>query len=552
MNLNDVVEWCRVVHPRHQTRKISDEARACLDAVFPGIPLRTQLELARQGATAAPTCQVCGGPLTTYKPTTKTCSHLCRQQLRRLTGAEEIAQQKKKQTTLARFGVDNPMKCNHITEQVVATKRRKFGGSGQSEQARAQARERMLAKSDHFRSIARQLYGVDNVSQAPSVRDKVVTTLQAKYGATSLSQIPAVQQWREEESIKLLQSLTPNLNLTITPHTQQSSQTKYMVEFECGVCSRQNSMTSGMFKYRCKQGISPCAHCSDSHQRSAAERQIVDWVSSLVPEGVRVNARDVIAPYELDIYLPHHKIAIEYCGLYWHSEDIRTDKLYHLRKHNLCADQGIKLIQIFEDEWRHKSDVVKARIKHMLLTSTRIYARNTVCEPLEREEASAFLEATHVQGVGTFKYAYGLKHNGSLVAVMTFGRPNRSKNGGNQYQWELVRFSSVGSVVGGASKLFRRFVRDHQPTTVLSFSDKRWGDGNLYRQIGFEWRGSTPVNYWYVDFGKCKRIHRYSLRKTDQDDRTKTETQLRREQGWTRIWDCGSDRFLWDSQQAQN
>ena len=46
--------------------------------------------------------------------------------------------------------------------------------------------------------------------------------------------------------------------------------------------------------------------------------KIFEFIKLLVYTEQRV--RDIIPPYELDIYIPDKKIAIEYDGLHWHSE----------------------------------------------------------------------------------------------------------------------------------------------------------------------------------------------------------------------------------------
>ena len=66
----------------------------------------------------------------------------------------------------------------------------------------------------------------------------------------------------------------------------------------------------------------------------------------------------------MDIYIPSKNIAIEYYGIYWHSE-LYVDKDYHLNKTELCNDKGVKLIHIFEDEWVNKQDIVKSRLKNL-------------------------------------------------------------------------------------------------------------------------------------------------------------------------------------------
>ena len=56
------------------------------------------------------------------------------------------------------------------------------------------------------------------------------------------------------------------------------------------------------------------------------------------------NDRTVLHGRELDVYVPEHHIAMEYDGLYWHSEDAGRDKGYHRRKTDDCAAAGISLV----------------------------------------------------------------------------------------------------------------------------------------------------------------------------------------------------------------
>jgi hypothetical protein len=128
---------------------------------------------------------------------------------------------------------------------------------------------------------------------------------------------------------------------------------------------------------------------------------------------------------------------------------------------------------------------------------------------------------------------------------MTFSRENISRN---LQGWEINRFCNMlgMTVAGGASKLFKAFVSDHDPVRVISYSDNRWGDGQMYQNLGFHRDGATPPNYWYHKPNDTKLYHRYSLRKNSDDDQSLTEWQNRQQQGWNRIWDCGSTRWIYD------
>ena len=131
---------------------------------------------------------------------------------------------------------------------------------------------------------------------------------------------------------------------------------------------------------------------------------------------------------------------------------------------------------------------------------------------------------------------------------MTFSKPSKSKGQSkDSYDWELLRFCNKidTTVIGGASKLFKHFVSDYNPNSILSFADRRYSSGGLYTQLGFDSMGNTRLNYWYIDFASVKRVHRFKLRKTADDNPELTEYENRVTKGWSRIWDCGSSKWVW-------
>jgi hypothetical protein len=79
------------------------------------------------------------------------------------------------------------------------------------------------------------------------------------------------------------------------------------------------------------------------------------------------NTRTVIAPYELDIYLPKPKIAFEYNGNYWHKEGINKPMGYHQMKTDMCYGMGIRLYHIWENDWMIDNKFMKECIKRSLL-----------------------------------------------------------------------------------------------------------------------------------------------------------------------------------------
>lgn len=100
--------------------------------------------------------------------------------------------------------------------------------------------------------------------------------------------------------------------------------------------------------------------------RRKTEDQLVSFVESIVGSVVR-NERTICKPKQLDIVCVEQKIAIEFCGLYWHSTNQqRITSEYHFNKFNQCKDAGYTLITVFEDEWRFNQSAVRQRIASLL------------------------------------------------------------------------------------------------------------------------------------------------------------------------------------------
>lgn len=252
--------------------------------------------------------------------------------------------------------------------------------------------------------------------------------------------------------------------------------------------------------------------------------------------------KTLIKPLELDFYIPDYKIAIEFDGLYWHSEYYRPNN-YHLNKYDKCNKNNVKLIHIFEDEWVHKKDIVKSiLLQNFKKNSNKIFARNTIISEINNETYSNFLNENHILGKTNSSIKIGLFHNGKLCSVIGF----KKEGGDNEYN--LNRFCSKINlnVIGGASKLLSFFIKQYNPNKIITFSDKRYSNGELYNQLGFNFVCDVKPTYWYVDYRKIIRYHKFNFRKNKicsnvNDNRSEHEMML--ENKIPRIYDCGLMKF---------
>lgn len=284
--------------------------------------------------------------------------------------------------------------------------------------------------------------------------------------------------------------------------------------------------------------------------RSKAEIEIFDFIKSLCSSAISNNKTILSNRKEIDILLPDKKIAIEFNGLYWHSEKMllatNKSKTSDFEKMNELNLLGYRYIGIFEDEWEDKKEIVKSRLANIIgVTDTKIFARKCTVTEISVKTASEFCRKNHIQGYGKTSHRYGLWYNNELISVMTFSKNNLSRKSNF---WEISRFCNKLNltVVGGASKLFKEFVRKVDPDKVVSYADRRWSTGNLYKTMGLSLEKNTIPNYWYVPRGAINRLHRFSLRKKHNEAKNKTEKELRVEQGFLIIYDCGSSKWIWE------
>ena len=268
--------------------------------------------------------------------------------------------------------------------------------------------------------------------------------------------------------------------------------------------------------------------------KSKIQEELFEWIPI---ENKVSNARGIISPYELDIYLSNFNLAIEYNGSYWHSEG-RKEKEYHLNKTKLCNEKGIQLLHIFDFD---DLDIWKSIISNKLGLNNKIYARKCIIKELEYKEIKDFLIENHLQGSCVSKINLGLFYNEELVEVMTFGKPRFNK----KYDYELLRLCTkkYSNVIGGASKLFKYFIQKYKGS-IISYANRRFSNGNIYKQLGFKELNKTEPNYWYVNgFEILSRYQcqKHKLNSLLEDFKPElSEYENMSNNGYFRIYDCGN------------
>jgi very-short-patch-repair endonuclease len=525
-----------------------------------------------------PRCKYCDGPVKFSGNLKIGYSNFCST---KCSMNSELTIQKRKKTCLKKYNTDHPGKSIVVRKKYEKTCFEKYGVKNVSNIPEVVEKRKKTSLENFGETTALKLdstklklkeyaiknYDVDHLSKSNEIKKQKEETLLNNYGVTNPMYSDILNNKQKNTLFnnhgvtnpmysdifkkKCINNMINKKFKLFINHNDVKEEiinwSGLTLTIKCQDCNSIYNINRELYVLRKNREKIICTNCNPLYNKDSSyvELELKDFIKSLNIEYM-TNDRNIIKPLELDIYLPEHKLAIEFDGLYWHSE-LFKDKNYHLNKTNLCQKQGIQLIHIFEDEWLFKQDIVKSRIKNILgLTENKIYGRKCMIKEINSGESKLFLDNNHIQGNVASKIKLGLYYNDELVSLMTFGQ-SRIIMGGKKNEYELTRFCNKldTNVIGGASKLFKYFINIYKPEKTVSYADLRWSNGSLYNTLNFEFIHDSKPNYWYVL--NNIRKHRFGYRKSilikQGFNINKTEKQIMLERGIYRIYDCGNKLY---------
>lgn len=545
------------------------------------------------------TCVICGSQIEIKYPEyiPKTCSMECRMKLRDQTclekygtkdpGNSEAAKEKRRQTNLARYGVDNPSKSREIVSKIKNTWMDKYGveNVSQLESHKRQFTEAWKNKSDaELSEISRKRrqtcqikYGVDNPMQSKEIQEKSQDTCLKRYGTKYAIISRHVRQKSNETMLRKYGTIYPN-QLEIIQNKRRATclerfgadhpyRSKEYVE----KLRAHNLKTTGYEWYgQDPESISkrvqtnmerygvPAAFLLPENMDKARDSMLSSKRGRI--SKINVEFKELLDTLNIestlefrldnkfyDICIPSQNILIEIDPTWTHCSEgnmyQNLDKNYHRDKSRLAKQHGYHCIHIFDwDDWD--------KIISLLNVKDNIYARKCEVVYIDDESCDVFLQHNHLQGTVSGQIAcLGLLYNNKLVQVMTFGRSRYS----TKYQWELLRLctSNTLRVIGGASKLFSKFVQDVNPESIISYCNLAKFNGDVYKNLGFKHvRDNQPSIWW--SRGEKKVISDTLLRQRGYDQLFKTHYgkgtsnhDLMLQHHWRPVYDCGQGVYEW-------
>lgn len=450
-----------------------------------------------------PICQVCNSNTTNFKSfkdgyytyCSKFCSTQSKERNKKISeNTDHVAKiEKMKQTNLIRYGVLYATQTKNVVEKTKISKLNRYG-------------------SEKYNNI-----------------EKAKRTNQIKYGVDySCSNTDIILKMQENK--KIIYPELRNRDWLIEKNKTKSI-TEIAVELNCSYRT--------VYMHYINNNIPINFYSPDF---SKQQTELSDYIKSIYSGKILINDRNAIKPKELDIYLPEINLAIEYNGMFWHSED----KNRHINKHNLCKDKNIQLLQFWDHEWIEKKEIVKSIIASKLKLSKKIYARKCKIINLSSKQYNEFIEFNHIQGSVNSSIRYGLTHNDELVCAMGIGKSRFNK----KYTHELLRFCNKlnTTVVGGFDKLLKHSIKNETISSLQTFADIRLFSGSVYEKSNFTFSHNTPPGFVYYNKGVVKNRQEFQKHKLknifNNFDPELSEQENTLRNGWLRVYDCGQSCYF--------
>lgn len=466
--------------------------------------------------------------------------------------------QKLKDCNLFRFGVVNSFQRNDVKNKIKKTNIKKYGCEY------AQQNEKIKEKS---RDTCIRNYGVEHALQNKEILKKAQEKNEKRYGTKFPIQLEHFKQKVKCTNLKKYGVEDFLSSDKVKERIKQTNLEKYGAEHPASCDEIQNKIKrTNLEKYGSENAFASKEIQEKIRQTNLekygspfpirrfgkTQKFITDWLNSY-----DLNFRSdfkVLEGQELDIYDENKKMAVEYCGLYWHNEDSPQprNKNYHYEKYKKCKNKGIQLLTIFDDEWNSKQNIIKSVILSKLgIFDIRIYARKCYIKIIDKKTFCDFCDNHHIQGKNSLSLiCFGLFYNDELIGVMDLGRHHR-KNEKDTLVLTRLCFKKYYQIIGGSSKLFSAVVnycKYNGVKNIISWSDNRWSDGKIYNNLGFVLQEELGPDYYYVNIkSPKKRISKQSQKKSNSNcPKDTTELEWARSRGLSRIWDCGKTRWIFN------
>jgi hypothetical protein len=442
---------------------------------------------------AQPTCKMCASPVifNSTKQWLTYCSKTCR-------GKDTAVTDKRRATNIEKYG-----NTNYLA----------------SEEGRKKSRETHMQRYGVIHYNQTEEYA-NRVRSGDIVRDTNRDVMARSFMTRMYNSLP-----------DRMPLITPLFDLS--EYLEHGAASFYRYKWQCNVCTHK-------FEWWLNGGKTPmCPKCAP--KGTMHEEAIMDFLDKHGIEYVH-NSRKLLGNgQEIDIFIPSKQLGIELNGLYYHQEH-NVGPEYHADKTTLAAEQGIKLVQIFDDMMYQNRQAVFNFLRHELRLVKSVDVSSLTVKRVDADFARKFHNKYNALGEDHSNLHLGLYRNTRVVAVVSFKI--------TKTQTELTRFTqnNTMAVTNGLSKIIDTLRTISPHNSIVCYADRCWSDGSELKALGFKHTKTTEPRYWYT---KCfkQRLHRlqfqhkYLRLKLEKYDPVLTEAENMFNNDYVRVYDCGTLRY---------
>lgn len=381
-------------------------------------------------------------------------------------------------------------------------------------------------------------YGKDNPATTLEVKQKIVETNLRKYGHESAMQDEEIKQ-RVLKSLK--QTLANKYDYSgrirkLEQEYQRLGRPLFPRELEKLWGLTNSNVYTFVRRFKLEDMV--------CFKKSLLESEIEEFLKANEIEHEKHN-RQVICPQEIDFYIPKYKVGIEVNDIGTHNSTVSTrggkpkSKQYHYKKSVACEKKGIRLIHIWDYEWYNdrQRPILESIILGSCNKSKTIFARKCKVEVRPSKDMKDFFQTNNIQGFRGGKFAICLVYEGEVVMAYNMGKAFFGKG---KYEWEVIRGATkLGyRVIGGASRIWKYFVRNYNPQSCVYYVDYNYFNGNSVPFLGFRYVKTTASFKNY--FTKTRTI------KNRNPMKHKEIRELAKNKEVWEVWNAGAKVYVWE------
>lgn len=409
----------------------------------------------------------------------KFCSNKC-------SSNSTVVKEKLRNTLISKYNVDSYSKTDEYKKKIEKTSFDKWGVSNFSKT------DEYLKKS---KKSYNEKYGVDSFTKTKEYLEKTIETNLIKYGVSSHTKTKKYKLERKGKSIfKNEEYRKQNFEIA-----KNIFYIKYLDNneslFNCDLNENHTFIINTDNYYgRVYNKNNLCTVCYPIDiNNSIKEIELYKFIKDNYSDQIIQNYK--IDRMEIDIYLPDLNIGFEFNGIWWHSDKYKESN-YHINKTNFFKSRKIRIIHIWEDDWINKKEIIQSQLLYFIKKiNTKISARKSFIKEVSIKDSKEFLNENNLKGYIKANIRLGIYYKNDLVMMMCFSEDKKILN-----SWNINTLCTKNniSVMGGASKLLNLFIEKYNPKRIVSYVNKDWSLGNVYKKIGFKELYSTKVNYKYL------------------------------------------------------